>query len=262
MGLYIKSHWDYCQGMKTDSKSSSPAEEKLPTLSTTSYAILGFLNRRPMSAYDLTQAMGYSLAGAFWMRTRSKLFVEPKKLVAHGFATVEHETKGRKRAVYSVTKKGRAALRDWIGQPTQPMNIEAEVVLKVLAARSGKPEDIVAVLREQLAVSIAYLEAQEPVFQTWMDGGMRFPEEMHLSAVGLGLQIAIRRAIRDWMFWAIEIFESWNDTQPSEEKTAWAMEVYKSMLPMFDSINDLKEGRIDRLETIDLQDLPPFPLDK
>lgn len=262
MGLYIKSHWDYCQQMDIDSPSGSKADEKLPTLTTTSYAILGFLNRQPMSAYELTQAMQNSLAGEFWARTRSKLFDEPKKLVAHGFATVEKETTGRKRAVYSVTDAGREALGNWIRQPTRVSDFEAEMILKVLAARTAEPQDILDLLQEQQSKAADYMELQLPVLKEWVDGGMRYPQDAHLSAVSVALMVGVRAAIREWTIWASEVFESWEDTQPSDEKTAWGAEVYRSILPYFEEVKEFREGKRDSVRPFGLEDLPKFPLTK
>lgn len=248
--------------MDIDSPSGSEPNEKLPTLTTTSYAILGFLNRRPMSAYDLTQAMQSSLAGEFWTRTRSKLFDEPKKLVAHRFATVEKETTGRKRAVYTVTDTGREALGEWIRQPTQLTNVESEMILKVLAARTVEPKDMIGVLQEQQSMAGTYIEAQHPVLKAWADGSMRYPEDAHLSAVGIALMIGMRGAIRDWLVWAEDIFGTWEDNQSSEEKKDWAIEVYRSFLRYFDEITEFRKGERDSIRAFGLEDLPRFPLTK
>ncbi len=50
-------------------------------MTTTSYAILGLLAIRPWTTYELTQQMQRSLS-RFWPRAESKLYEEPKKLVA------------------------------------------------------------------------------------------------------------------------------------------------------------------------------------
>ena len=52
-------------------------------LTTTSYAVLGLLSIKTWSSYELTQQMDRSL-GRIWPRAVSKLYEEPKKLVARG----------------------------------------------------------------------------------------------------------------------------------------------------------------------------------
>ena len=54
-------------------------------LTTTSYAILGLLNIKPWSAYELTQQAQRSLR-YLWPKSESHLYAEPKRLVRMGFA--------------------------------------------------------------------------------------------------------------------------------------------------------------------------------
>ena len=56
-----------------------------PSMTTTSYAILGLLAVRPWTTHELVQQVDRSLR-RIWPRAQSKLYEEPKKLVAHGYA--------------------------------------------------------------------------------------------------------------------------------------------------------------------------------
>src|SRR3954451_12144706 len=100
-------------------------------LTTTSYAILRLLAVRPWSTYELAQQMRVAL-GQFWPRAESKLYEEPKKLVAHGLAKAAQESVGkRRRTVYSITPKGRKALAKWIPEPGAGPSVEFEALVKV-----------------------------------------------------------------------------------------------------------------------------------
>ena len=75
-----------------------------PTLTTTTYGVLGLLAVRPHSTYELAKAMDRSV-GRVWPRAQSKLFEEPKKLVQHGYATAREDAVGRRpRTVYTITR--------------------------------------------------------------------------------------------------------------------------------------------------------------
>ena len=63
-----------------------------PRLTTTTYGVLGLLAVRPHSTYELAKGMDRSI-GRIWPRAQSKLFEEPKKLVAHGYAEARDETR-------------------------------------------------------------------------------------------------------------------------------------------------------------------------
>src|SRR5262245_24773439 len=87
------------------------------TMTPTSYAILGLLALKPWTTYELAQQMDRAL-GRFWPRAESKLYEEPKKLVALGLASVTSEMVGkRRRTVYSITADGRRALAEWVPSP-------------------------------------------------------------------------------------------------------------------------------------------------
>jgi PadR family transcriptional regulator AphA len=88
---------------------------RLPKLTTTSFALLGLLRRRPWSAYELTRYMRSSILRAIWPRAESHLYSEPKALEKRGFVTSHQEKNGaRKRTVYSITDDGLAALSHWL----------------------------------------------------------------------------------------------------------------------------------------------------
>ena len=108
------------------------------SLTTTSYAILGLLAVKPWTTYELAQQMRRAL-GQFWPRAESKLYEEPKKLVAHGLARASKETTGhRPRTVYSITPKGRRALAKWVPQPGSGPVLEFEGLVKLFYAEHGR----------------------------------------------------------------------------------------------------------------------------
>jgi len=82
--------------------------EKLDSsLTTTSYALLGLLNIRPWTTYELTQQMRRNLH-YFWPRAESNLYAEAKRLVDGGLAETSSDPVGqRPRTVYSITDLGR-----------------------------------------------------------------------------------------------------------------------------------------------------------
>src|SRR2546428_1969659 len=127
-------------------------------LTTTSYAILGLLSLRSWTTYELAVQMERTL-NRMWPRARSKLYDEPKKLVAHGLAEAAKERVGKRpRTVYSITPEGRRALSAWLKLPTSGASLEFESLIKLFFADQGTKADAVAVLdatevwaREQLS---------------------------------------------------------------------------------------------------------------
>ena len=90
---------------------------RAPSMTTTSYAILGLLAVKPWTTHELVQQVDRSLR-RLWPRAQSKLYEEPKKLVAHGYAKATDDSVGRRRRTrYTITAKGRRALAAWLQEP-------------------------------------------------------------------------------------------------------------------------------------------------
>src|SRR6266498_4932389 len=128
-------------------------------LTTTSYAILGMLAIKPWSPYEIAKQWDRSL-GKLWPRARSKLYEEPKKLVAHGLARATEGAVGRRtRTVYAVTPKGRRALAAWLEEPGEGPVLEFGQLLKVFFAEHGTKRDAQA----QLAAARTWAEEQTAI---------------------------------------------------------------------------------------------------
>lgn len=176
---------------------------------TTSYAVLGLLAIRPWTTYELAKQVQRSLRW-FWPRAERKLYDEPKRLAEEGLATATREHTGRRgRTVYTITEAGRAALREWLGEPFAPPSTEFEGMVKVFFADAGTKTQLLAALDlieaqaiERLGQIVGFAATRPPVF----------PEREHLSALGLRLYQEQEEATRRWAQWAREQVEQWPDT--------------------------------------------------
>jgi len=183
-----------------------------PPLTTTSYAILGLLEVRPWSTYELAKQVQRSL-GWFWPRAERKLYDEPKRLVAAGFARSDREMTGaRPRTVYAVTRPGQAALRRWLDEPPAPPALEFEGMVKVFFADSGTLEQLRATLASIAETAEARLvELEEKVAEVSGDE-VPFAERVHLNALGLRFVLDHERSIAAWARWALAETEGWRST--------------------------------------------------
>src|SRR5829696_7066030 len=87
-------------------------------LTPTSYIVLGLLEFAGESTpYALKRLVAGSV-GYFWTLQHAQLYTEPARLAAAGYVTEEQETAGRRRKLYEITDKGRAALAEWRQAPT------------------------------------------------------------------------------------------------------------------------------------------------
>ncbi len=84
-----------------------------PTLTPTSFIVLGLLERRGEGTpYDL-KAMVAASVGNFWSVPHSALYAEPERLAKAGYLDERRERGGRRRRVYSLADRGRRALDEW-----------------------------------------------------------------------------------------------------------------------------------------------------
>jgi DNA-binding PadR family transcriptional regulator len=113
---------------------------KPPSLTPTSYLVLGLVGRMgECTSYDMKMFVSQSI-GYFWTFPHSQLYAEPARLAELGLLTEEQETSGRKRRTYRLTDTGSAALREWLGEPTdEPTEIRDLAVLKLFFGTQAEP---------------------------------------------------------------------------------------------------------------------------
>ncbi|MCO1574312.1 PadR family transcriptional regulator [Crossiella sp. SN42] len=81
------------------------------------HVLLGALEARPMSGYELTQLFSAATHWV-WSAPQSQIYPALKTMADAGLIEgTQHQTGGRTRTVYSLTKAGLRELREWVGTP-------------------------------------------------------------------------------------------------------------------------------------------------
>ena len=90
---------------------------------TLKYAILGLLNRNPMTGYDIGKEFNFQLA-EFWSAKHSQIYPELKKLVDEKLIVFDIEISGDvlEKKVYTITEKGKKDFLKWLkkDEPMEP----------------------------------------------------------------------------------------------------------------------------------------------
>jgi len=187
------------------------ASPTTPQLSTTSYAILGLLAVKPWSTYELARQMQRAL-GRFWPRAESKLYEEPKKLVALGLARAEKETVGRRpRTIYSITPAGRQAMERWVAEPGAGPVLEFEGLVKLFYAEHGTKADILETLDRVRAWSDEQHRASVGIPRAYLDGEGAFPERLPWILLCGQFLEEFDVMVERWTDWAEQVVEAWPD---------------------------------------------------
>jgi len=180
-------------------------------LTTTSYAILGLLAVRPWTTYELTQQMDRSLRRV-WPRAKSKLYEEPKKLVALGLAGATEEPVGRRpRTVYAITAKGRRALAEWLGRPGEGPVLEFEQLLQISFAENGTKQDALATLAATRAWAVEQNEENLAVAHAYLAGEGLFQQRVAQNSLGGRFLTDYYAMVKEWAEWATGLVEQWPD---------------------------------------------------
>jgi DNA-binding PadR family transcriptional regulator len=180
-------------------------------MTTTSYAILGLLAVKPWTTHELVQQVDRSLR-RIWPRAQSKLYEEPKKLVAHGYANATDDSVGRRRRTrYTITPKGRRALAVWLQEPGEGPVLEFEQLVKIHFADSGTKADVVANLEAAREWVLAQNEENLSTARAYLAGHGLFPERAALNQLSGRFMTEFYLTVARWVAWATEAVETWPD---------------------------------------------------
>jgi PadR family transcriptional regulator, regulatory protein AphA len=186
-------------------------------MTTTTYAVLGLLAIKPWTTYELIQQVERTLRRV-WPRAQSKLYEEPKKLVALGYAGAEEEHVGnRPRTRYTITPAGREALAVWLAEPGAGPVLEFEQLLKIHLADAGTTDDI----RANLAATLAWVHEQNEenlaAAQAYLAGEGAFPERAAINILMGRFLTDFYAMVDNWARWATETVRDW-PTDPGAAK--------------------------------------------
>lgn len=183
----------------------------LPTLTSTSFAILGFLAIRPWSTYELTRQMDRTL-GRIWPRAQSKLYEEPKKLVEHGLAVAVTEQVGRRaRTVYAITPDGRAALARWLQAPGDGPILEFEQLLKVWFSEHGTKADALASIAAAADWARERNEGNLVAARAYRAGEGPFQARAAQTFLAGAFLTDFYALVARWAEWATDVVQTWPD---------------------------------------------------
>ena len=116
------------------------------------YAILGLLNRKKMTGYDITRACETSLF-EFWYAKHSQIYPELKALTENGLVEYKIEITGNvlEKKVYSITQSGRDEFIKWVNKRQKIKTIpKDEFRLQLYFSGSMEPKERLSLLNDML----------------------------------------------------------------------------------------------------------------
>jgi PadR family transcriptional regulator, regulatory protein AphA len=162
-------------------------------LNGTACVILGMLRIKPMSGYEIKQAVDQSTR-FFWATSYGQLYPELRRLDRDGLIEGEQAPRGaRRRTVYTLTSEGERVLEEWLQEPPAPPELRFEGLLKLFFLRANE-RDIasrqLASMRAQNAAALQRLREIEPAARELPDGS---------QLLVLRSGIATLQAVEGWL---------------------------------------------------------------
>lgn len=105
--------------------------ESEKTMRVLKYAILGLLNQKSMTGYELSQQFESTIS-EFWTAKHSQIYPELKKLTQEGMIEFEIEITGQvlEKKLYSITESGRGDFLNWL-EKEEPMQSTPKDVFRL-----------------------------------------------------------------------------------------------------------------------------------
>src|SRR3954464_11744678 len=113
------------------------------------HAVLGLLERRPSTGYELTQTFDRSLRTS-WQARHSQIYPELAKLEAAGLVEVVGHG-ARRSKTYAITEEGRAELRRWLVEAEPDRSQRSESGLRLFLTPLLDPADKEQAFKRDLA---------------------------------------------------------------------------------------------------------------
>jgi PadR family transcriptional regulator, regulatory protein AphA len=123
------------------------------------HAILGFLNYRPYSGYDLKKFFDTSVRH-FWPADQSQIYRTLSRMSEAGWVDIEvipQETRPA-RKVYHITEIGRQELRAWLVAPLPPEENRSAEMIQVFFAAQLSDDEILAIFERTITLLRSGLE--------------------------------------------------------------------------------------------------------
>ena len=134
------------------------------------YAILGLVNRGPMTGYDITKHFQGTLS-KFWEAKHSQIYPELRRLVDEGLVEYQIAIQGERmeKKLYTITAAGRRSLMDWLRLDEPLGSVPKEAFrLRLYFGESLQKEELAALIKSQYrmhAARLALLRAAKPMHQ-------------------------------------------------------------------------------------------------
>lgn len=166
--------------------------------STTKFAILGILLTGPQSGYEIAKFCREVLS-SFWSESYGQIYPKLKELVDEGLVKKKEVADSkRKKAIYTITAKGKKSVAVWAAEPASPQPVRNELLLKIFFGSELPPEISQQQIQSSLAAQQGALGHLKAVEQELMNSDELNPRQCLHACMTVRLGIHVMQARIKW----------------------------------------------------------------
>ncbi len=148
---------------------------------TIQYAILGLLSWKPLSGYDIKKIISDSIV-FYWSGNNNQIYHTLAQLHKDGFVDqqIQYQESLPAKKVYSITEKGKVALREWLISPPQLPELRNTFLIRLAWSDQLMDEELRALLDKYEEEVNTQLQMQLEKSQRQKSAPNRSPRETFL----------------------------------------------------------------------------------
>ncbi len=182
-----------------------------------SHAILGLLQWRPMTGYELKTDYFDGSIAHFWPADQAQIYRTLDKMTEQGWveSQIEYQEDRPNRKIYTLTDAGRTELARWL-TTFQPLPVNREpFLIQLFFANQLSNETIIDLLDAQLKAHQELLAHYEAIPLARLDDP-DINREQALQRLTLELGLRIEQTYIDWIKASIEVVRKLNANSAEE----------------------------------------------
>ncbi|XID74191.1 PadR family transcriptional regulator [Alkanindiges sp. WGS2144] len=179
-----------------------------------SHVLLTSLLEKPSSGYDLARRFDKSM-GFFWNATHQQIYRELKRMENQGWINSQpaKDAGKTKKKTYHVLETGKAELKRWAGQQTDPYIIREELAVRLRAEAILGSNVLQAELQRHLQLHEEKLALYLSIEQRDFIKQQPLSREQKIQHQVLILGIQTQKTLIDWVKDTIALFDELEKTE-------------------------------------------------
>lgn len=167
------------------------------------YAILGLLNTKARSGYDLAKTMDKSTM-FFWHASQSQIYPELKRLKQEGLVEMEQVINENRpfKQMYYLTDKGKEIFLEWLHKTPKTHIHREPFALQVYLSEELETTVLLSKIRDEAAFHKQQLDNYLEIEQGYLSRSDLYDPHIRGKYIALKNGIAYEKMMIDYLYWA------------------------------------------------------------